>query len=73
LTDVTLSIPGEGADAEKRGTFSQEQLREAYRTALTGGSEIKLIVPVLGESGARLARLSGCGSLTWTLSGDRSR
>ena len=46
-----LTIPGEGQDAKKRGTFTEDQLREAYRIALSAGSEIKLIVPLLGETG----------------------
>lgn len=54
-----LSIAGEGTDAKKRGTFTQEQLQQAYSEALASGSEIKLIVPILGETGARLAEIVG--------------
>ena len=54
-----LSIPGEGLDAHKRGTFTLAQLQEIYREALGSGNEIKLIVPILGETGARLAEIVG--------------
>ena len=54
-----LAIPGEGQDTIKRGTFTDDQLREAYRIALNAGSEIKLIVPLLGETGCRLAEIVG--------------
>ena len=54
-----LSIPGEGLDTKKRGTFTLAQLQEIYREALGSGNEIKLIVPILGETGARLAEVVG--------------
>ena len=54
-----LTIPGEGQDTKKRGTFTDDQLREAYRIAVNAGSEIKLIVPLLGETGCRLAEIVG--------------
>jgi integrase len=54
-----LQIPGEGQDAKKRGTFTDDQLREACRIALSADSEIKLIVPLLGETGCRLAEIVG--------------
>ena len=54
-----LSIPGEGLDATKRGTFTLAQMREAYRVALSTRNEIKLIVPILGETGCRLAEVVG--------------
>ncbi len=54
-----LAIPGEGLDTKKRGTFTDDQLGEAYRIALNTDSEIKLIVPLLGETGCRLAEIVG--------------
>ena len=54
-----LSIPGEGLDASKRGTFTLELLRQIYRQALASNNEIKLIVPILGETGCRLAEVVG--------------
>jgi integrase len=54
-----LTIPGEGQDTKKRGTFTEDQLKEVYRIALGSGSEIKLIVPLLGETGCRLAEIVG--------------
>lgn len=54
-----LTIPGEGKDAAKRGTFTRDELAEAYAAALASGSEIRLLVPLLGETGARLAEIVG--------------
>ncbi len=54
-----LGVPGEGLDSKKRGTFTEDQLREAYQIALASGSEVKLLVPILGETGARLAEIVG--------------
>lgn len=54
-----LTILGEGLDAKKRGTFTHAQLRQAYRVGLDTRNEIKLIVPILGETGARLAEIVG--------------
>lgn len=54
-----LQIPGEGSDRTKRGTFTSDQLRQAYETALGSDSEIKLLVPLLGETGCRLAEIVG--------------
>ena len=54
-----LSIPGEGLDPHKRGTFTLAQLQQIYGQALASKNEIKLIVPILGETGARLAEIVG--------------
>ena len=57
-----LTIPSEGADAKKRDTFSEEQLQDAYKRALSGKSEVRLLTPILGEAGARLAEIVGLRS-----------
>ena len=54
-----LTIPGEGTDAKKRDTFSEEQLQDAYRRALSGKSEVRLLAPILGETGTKLAEIVG--------------
>ena len=54
-----LFIKGEGQDAHKRGTFTLEQLRQGYDYALSSGSQIKLLMPILGETGCRLAEIVG--------------
>ena len=54
-----LFIKGEGQDAHKRGTFTLEQLRQGYDCALSSGSQIKLLMPLLGETGCRLAEIVG--------------
>lgn len=52
-------IPKEGADVSKRGTFTKEQLIEGYQIALSSGSTVKLLMPILGETGCRLAEVVG--------------
>ena len=54
-----LIIKGEGDDNSKRGTFSYEQLKQGYQIALASGSQIKLLMPLLGETGCRLAEIVG--------------
>ena len=52
-------IPREGYDVSKRGTFTTEQLIEGYVEALASGSTVKLLMPILGETGCRLAEIVG--------------
>ena len=52
-------IPKEGADVTKRGSFTIEQLVEGSGLALTSGSTVKLLMPILGETGCRLAEIVG--------------
>ena len=54
-----LFIKGEGEDSHKRGTFTNEQLKWGYDKALASGSQIKLLMPLLGETGCRLAEIVG--------------
>ena len=54
-----LFIRGEGQDAHKRGTFTLDQLKQGYEHALSSGSQIKLLMPLLGETGCRLAEIVG--------------
>jgi integrase len=54
-----LFIKGEGEDSHKRGTFTNEQLKWGYDKALAAGSQIKLLMPLLGETGCRLAEIVG--------------
>jgi integrase len=54
-----LFIKGEGEDSHKRGTFINEQLKWGYDKALASGSQIKLLMPLLGETGCRLAEIVG--------------
>ena len=54
-----LFIKGEDQDAHRRGTFTLEQLRQGYDYALSSGSQIKLLMPLLGETGCRLAEIVG--------------
>jgi integrase len=52
-------IKGEGQDSHKRETFTNEQLKLGYDKALASGSQIKLLMPLLGETGCRLAEIVG--------------
>ena len=54
-----LFIKGEGQDVHKRGTFTLDQLKRGYDHALSSGSQIKLLMPLLGETGCRLAEIVG--------------
>ena len=54
-----LFIRGEGEDTHKRGTFTNDQLKWGYDKALASGSQIKLLMPLLGETGCRLAEIVG--------------
>ena len=54
-----LFIKGEGQDVHKRGTFSLDQLKQGYEHALSSGSQVKLLMPLLGETGCRLAEIVG--------------
>ena len=54
-----LFIKGEGQDAHKRGTFTLDQLKHGYDHALSSGSQVKLLMPLLGETGCRLAEIVG--------------
>ena len=54
-----LIIKAEGEDSHKRGTFTNEQLKEGYDKALASGSQVKLLMPLLGETGCRLAEIVG--------------
>jgi len=54
-----LIIKAEGEDSHKRGTFTHDQLKEGYEKALGSRSQIKLLMPLLGETGCRLAEIVG--------------
>ena len=54
-----MFIRNEGHDVFKRGTFSKEQLRAGYDKAFASGSAVKLLMPLLGETGCRLSEVVG--------------
>lgn len=54
-----LSIAGEGNDALKRGIFTENQLRLVYSRSFEDADEPSLALPILGETGARLAEIVG--------------
>jgi hypothetical protein len=52
-------IQGEGEDSFKRGVFTHAQLSQGYDKALASNSTVKLLMPILGETGCRLAEVVG--------------
>jgi integrase len=54
-----LIIRNEGDDVSKRGTFTNEQLKRGYDKAVNSESQVKLLMPLLGETGCRLAEIVG--------------
>ena len=54
-----LFIKGEGEDSHKRGTFNNDQLKQGYDKALGSRSQIKLLMPLLEETGCRLTEIVG--------------
>ncbi|MDO6588606.1 hypothetical protein Q4543_24540, partial [Salipiger sp. 1_MG-2023] len=47
-----LPIKGENTDSKKRGVFTDDQLAELYQTCLIADRDTRLILPILGETGA---------------------
>ncbi len=54
-----LVIPGEGKDVSKRQVFEITELREIYGQAVASARDTRLTLPILGETGARLAEIVG--------------
>ena len=49
----------EGEDSFKRGVFTNDKLKQGYDKALGSDSQVKLLMPLLGETGCRLAEIVG--------------
>ena len=54
-----MTIIGEGLDAAKRGTFTEQELRDGYEQSMNSLTGIPLLFPILGETGCRLAEVVG--------------
>lgn len=65
-----LVIRAEGQDRKKRGTFTKEQLQDGYAEALGGNSKVRLLMPILGETGCRLGEIVGLRVDDVNLDGD---
>jgi len=50
---------GEGLDCKQRGTFTNDQLLNGYKHAIGTESSVKLLMPILGETGCRLGEAVG--------------
>ena len=46
-------------DAAKRGTFTEQELRDGYEQSMNSLTGIPLLFPILGETGCRLAEVVG--------------
>jgi integrase len=54
-----LIIKDEGQDRKKRGVFTKDQLQDGYKEAMASSSPIRLLMPILGETGCRLGEIVG--------------
>jgi integrase len=54
-----MTIVGEGLDAVKRGTFTEQELRDGYEQSMNSVTGIPWLFPILGETGCRLAEIVG--------------
>ena len=54
-----MTIVGEGLDTAKRGTFTEQELRDGYEQSMNSLTGIPLLFPILGETGCRLAEIVG--------------
>ena len=52
-----MTIVDEGLDAAKRGTFTEQELRDGYEQSMNSVTGIPLLFPILGETGCRLAEV----------------
>ena len=54
---TSLTIRNEEDDVSKRGTFTTEQLKVVKDKAIDSGSQVKLLMPSLGETGCEIVGL----------------
>lgn len=54
-----VRIPKEGTDATRRIPFDVGELAELYNSAMTSGKRLRMAVPILGETGCRIAEVIG--------------
>ena len=54
-----ILLVGEGLDRKQRGTFTNDQLLNGYKQAFETKSSVKLLMPILGETGCRLGEIVG--------------
>jgi site-specific recombinase XerD len=52
-----VRIPKEGTDATKCIPFAVGELAELYQSAMTTGKRLRMAVPILGETGCRIAEV----------------
>ena len=52
-------IPKEGADKETRTPFLNAELHDLYELSMKSGKRLRLSVPILGETGCRIAEIIG--------------
>ena len=54
-----VRIPKEGTDATKRIPFVVGELADLYSAAMASGKRLRMAVPILGETGCRIAEVIG--------------
>ena len=54
-----VHIQGEGKDRQKRGTFTEGELLQGVADALSSGNRVRLLFPILAETGCRLGEVVG--------------
>ena len=54
-----ILLVGEGLDSKQRGAFTNDQLLNGYKHAFGTTSSVKLLMPILGETGCRLGEVVG--------------
>jgi integrase len=52
-------IPMEGADKVGRTPFLNNELHDLYELSIASGKRLRLVVPILGETGCRIAEIVG--------------
>ena len=54
-----VRIPKEGMDASKRIPFVVGEMADLYAAAMASGKRLRMAVPILGETGCRIAEIIG--------------
>ncbi|UZN49146.1 recombinase [Cupriavidus cauae] len=56
---ASVPIPTEGADEKKRKPFSEDELKTLFAACKEKDDEVRWLIAILGDTGARLAEVAG--------------
>lgn len=56
---ASVPIPTEGADEKKRRPFSEDELKTLFAACKEKDDEVRWLIAILGDTGARLAEVAG--------------